>query len=485
LPGGLIEDPEMMGVDSRDMINTKASLLIPVENQVRELDAKLLLACVAAKRGLASIIGPKRLVESRAASYPRSIYLSKSILHGHRKFLLLACKLGHKIVAWDEDALVHLPPDIYFSRRLSPVSLGCVSHLFAWGEDNADLWRQYPELPEGIPIHITGNPRGDLLRPEMQGFYQAAVEKLRKTYGDYILINTNFNHVNAYTPDRNLFHPGKRAGGTPAFGRAARGMPREYAEGLRDHKQATFEHFQKIIPALEKAFPEHNIVVRPHQVENQDVYHHIAASCPKVHVINKGYVVPWLKAAKVLIHNGCTTSVEAFAMGVPVVSYRAAVNKVYDDGFYRLPNGLSHHCFNFAELEDTLRKILNDELVDDQGDERRALFTRYLAAQKGALACERMVDVLARAAVDLDNSSKPPLWDRLTSWYKITKRRIRKPSILDDSNAHASLAYQRRKHPDVLLDDLHSRIKRFQQLLGHKDSIGVEQIYPQIFRISA
>ncbi len=54
------------------MTRQKASLLIPVENQIRELDAKLRLATVAAKRGLASIIGPKRLVESRAASYPRS-----------------------------------------------------------------------------------------------------------------------------------------------------------------------------------------------------------------------------------------------------------------------------------------------------------------------------------------------------------------------------------------------------------------------------
>jgi hypothetical protein len=77
------------------------------------------------------------------------------------------------------------------------------------------------------------------------------------------------------------------------------------------------------------------------------------------------------------------------------------------------------------------------------------------------------------------------LWGRLAGWYKITKRRIRKPSILDDSSAHASLAYQRRKHPDVLLDDLRSRIKRFQQLLGYNGRINAEQIYPQIFRISS
>ena len=61
-----------------------------------------------------------------------------------------------------------------------------------------------------------------------------------------------------------MFQPVKEEGEEARFGQAARGMTREYAEGLRDHKQITFEHFQKMIPDLEKAFPEHNIVVRPH-----------------------------------------------------------------------------------------------------------------------------------------------------------------------------------------------------------------------------
>ena len=464
-------------------MDTKASLLIPVENQVRELDAKLLLACVAAKRGIASYIGPKRLVESRAASFPRSIYLSKSLLHGHRKFLRLACKLGHAVVAWDEDALVHLPPEIYFSRRLSPASLGCAAHLFAWGEDNADLWRHYPQLPEGLPIHVTGNPRGDLLRAEMNGYYAARVAELRRTYGEFILINTNFNHVNAFTPNRNLFQPDGAADAAPVFGRAARGMPREYAEGLRRHKQANFEQFLQMIPALEKAFPDHNIVVRPHQVENQEVYRRIAASCHRVHVINQGYVVPWLKASKVMIHNGCTTSVEAFAMGVPVVSYRAAVNREYDDGFYRLPNGLSYPCFNFEALQDTVGSILKGRAPDDGQAERHALLRRYLAAQDGPLACERMVNVLERAAADLACAPKPPFWNRLGSWFKITKRRIRRPSILDDTAADESLDYQRHKHPEVTSDDMRARIQRFRQLLGYDGELQLTQVYPAIFRI--
>jgi surface carbohydrate biosynthesis protein len=144
--------------------------LIPVENQVRELDARLLLACVAARQEIPSIIGPKREVESRIATFPRSIFLSKSLRIGKRKFFPISRKLGHEIVAWDEEALVHLPPQTYFSRRLYAVGMEYVSHLFAWGEDNAELWRKYSQFPNGAEIDITGNPRNDLLRPDSRSY---------------------------------------------------------------------------------------------------------------------------------------------------------------------------------------------------------------------------------------------------------------------------------------------------------------------------
>jgi hypothetical protein len=53
------------------MTTPKVPLLIPVENQVRELDPKLLLACIAARRGFSSIIGLHREIDFRIASFPR------------------------------------------------------------------------------------------------------------------------------------------------------------------------------------------------------------------------------------------------------------------------------------------------------------------------------------------------------------------------------------------------------------------------------
>ena len=127
-------------------------------------------------------------------------------------------------------------------------------------------------------------------------------------------------------------------------------------------------HCQQIIPNLDRVLPDHNIIVRPHPTENQQVYKEIAKNCKNVKVINEGNVVPWLMAAKALIHNGCTTSVEAYMMGVPAISYRAKINEEYDLGFYRLPNLISHQCFDFDELQETLIKILAGELGAADGD---------------------------------------------------------------------------------------------------------------------
>jgi len=460
-------------------------LLIPVENQVRELDAKLLLACVAAKRDLGSIIGPKRKIENLIASFPRGIFLSKSLRIVKRKFFPIARLLGHEIVAWDEEALVHLPAETYFTRRLSPVGMEHVSHLFAWGEDNAELWRQYPQLPPGIPIHITGNPRVDLLRPDMQAYYSSEADQIRKIYGDFILINTNFNHVNAFFSAQNLFQPVKKAGEQAQFGQAARGMSREYAEGFRDHKQAVFEDFQQLIPELEAAFPEHAIVVRPHPTENQDIYNEIAARCQRIRITNEGNVVPWLMAAKVLIHNGCTTGVEAFVMRVPAVSYRKTVNDFYDDGFYRLPNRLSYQCFDFEELRTTLTRILDGDLGAAEGNERKALIDHFLAGQDGSLACQRMVDILAKIADDLARIPAPEIGKRLAGWYQATRRRVRKTYRAYLPGSFKSLDFEGHRYPGITPGELAERIARFQQVLDDDTQLQLRQIHNRVFSISA
>ncbi len=459
-------------------------LLIPIENQVRELDPKLLLACIAAEHGFPSVLGSRREMELRISSFPPGVYLSKSVKSGNGRMFKILRKLGHEVVAWDEEALVHLPDETYYSRRISPSALESVSALFAWGEDNAEMWRRYPRFPRDLPIHATGNPRMDLLRPEMHAFYDQEVARLRKTHGDFILVNTNFNHVNAFLPGQNLFQPAKVPGDTAEFGEAARGMTRSYAEGLRDHKQAVMEDFKNMIPALERAFPDRVIVVRPHPTENPAGYLEVASRCRRVRVTNEGNVVPWLLAAKVLVHNGCTTGVEAFVVGMPALSYRATVDDRYDDGFYRLPNRVSHPCFDFESLRETLIRVFKGDLGSAGREERKALVDRYLSGCEGPLACERIVSVLERLAAAPPRFRKPFLHERwhgrIQAGFRSLKKRYR-ASLPGSINQPA---FQKHRYPVVTMEDIRDRVRRFQLVRGKRSNLLVEEFAGCFFRIS-
>jgi surface carbohydrate biosynthesis protein len=456
----------------------KVRLIIPIESQVREFDAKLLLACIAANHGFISVIGHPKKLKTR-------IYLAKDIKASRSNMFKIMRKLGYKIVAWDEEALVHLPPDTYFSRRLSPKAIQYISHLFAWGGENAKLWSRYEHLPSQTAVHVTGNPRGDLLRPEMHDYYERDVLSLRRTYGDFILVNTNFKHVNCFAPINNLFQPVSRNGEEPKFGRAAMGMSREYAEGLRDHKQAVFEDFQGLIPALAQSFQDYAIVVRPHPSENREVYQRIAAQCERVQVTNEGNVIPWLMASKALIHNGCTTGVEAFVLGVPAISYRATVNDRYDLGFYGLPNLLSHECFNFEHLKDTLDNVLSGAIGPADGDERKELMDRHMTAREGPLACERIVNVLAEMIQGQSELPEPSLSDRLEGRYKATRRNLKRRFKLFFPDYSDNPEFVRHRYPGISLDELRQRVSLFQHMLNNNNVLKLEEIYEQIFSIRA
>ena len=463
----------------------KRLLLIPVENQVRELDPKLLLACIAARRGFSSVVGSRRELEFRIDSYPKSIYLSKSMTKRSFLFFRLAKKFDHEIVTWDEEALVHLPQDTYYSRRLHPDAIRQVSHLFAWGQDNVELWRQYPHLPDNLPIHGVGNPRIDMLRPDMRSFYDEDVKVLHDTYGDFLLINTNFNHVNAFGADMNLFQPVKNPGETAKFGRAAKGMSREYAECLWNHKHAVFKDFQELIPKLDQAFPQLNIVIRPHPTERHDVYHEIAARCSRVHVTNQGNVVPWIMASRAVLHNGCTTGIEAFLLGVPGISYRASISETIDNGFYRLPNAVSPQCFNFDQLQDMLEQILAGTLVTTGDDERQALVDHYLASLSGPLSCSRMVDVLESMTGDGNDPAGPSQMERLqrrliAGGYHLYKRI--KPKL---PGSHNRPTFQRHRYPPIPIETIQVKIERIQGILKDDTPLKVRQLSDVLFQISA
>jgi surface carbohydrate biosynthesis protein len=453
------------------MSNSASTIIIPVETQVREMDAKLLLACAAAERGFPVIIGSRAFVHYKVSSIPRGVYLAKSMRALSIRMFDILRKLGHEIVAWDEEGLLRWPDPEYYRQRLSPVTMGQISHLMAWGPDNDRVFREYGGY-NGTPIHITGNPRIDLLRRELREFYQPEVQKIRDRFGDFMMINTNFGLVNHFYPDLGTLKKAVDKNN---------GSVHTYDVGKGHHKLALFKCFTEMLPLLCTALKDYTIVLRPHPSENQGPYLEAADRHKNLKVTGEGGISPWLMAAKGLIANGCTTMIEAAVLGTPTIAFQPVTSTEFDDD---LPNSLAHRVYDNEELCSTAEAVLEGkmEAVDDAV--RRRILDRHIAGLDGQLAAERMVDVLESGQY---NKRQPPAasaWEFGSALIHNTLRTAVKQINMRRPGHRNNLAFHRHRFPNISVMEIEERIARLGRLLNRFKNIHVESYSKYLFRIS-
>ncbi|MCP4341463.1 MAG: hypothetical protein GY799_21915 [Desulfobulbaceae bacterium] len=446
----------------------RPTLIIPSETQVREFDAKLFLACAAAERGFSSIVGSRYNIHLKIASLPRGIYLGKDIRGSSLKIFRIMVDLGFQIVALDEEALLTHPPAQYYQNRLSSEALRRVLATFAWGKKNAGLFRGFPGWGD-VPIYETGNPRFDLLRPELRDFFMTERDRLRDQYGNFILVNTNFGTQNHYVPNLTSLHQPEGESSDAED---------EFKAGLAAHRYAVFSHFQQMIPTLSESFPDFNIVIRPHPAENHGLWAKIAAPHSNVRVIFEGSALPWILACRTLIHNGCTTAIEAYLLDRPAVAYRPATSERYD---MKLPNGLSMEAFDLNELNAALGLVVNGEAPLKTPD-REKLFRKNLAGTDGTFASERILDVIEELGERTDLG-----WPGTIRYVRgrcraslRTQGKLRNANVPGHKN---NSEYQHHRFPGIHLSDVQERIARFGELLGRFRSVQAKQISENIFQI--
>ena len=448
------------------------SLIIPAEEQSREFDAKLLLACVAAERSFPAIVGARRDIHLKITRLPRGIYYAKSFRSLSDVMFGILRDLGFEIVACDEEALLRYPDHLYFERRVSPVAFPMISNLFAWGPDNEALFRRCPAYA-GAPIHVTGNPRVDLLRPELRGYFAPEAAALRERFGDFFLINTNFGTINHRVPNLSwlsLIDEAEDGGGDSENRRVA----------TTHHRLALFEHFKKLIPRLARAFPEHSIVLRPHPLENHAPWKEAARGSDNVHVVFEGTVIPWLLAAEAVIQNNCTTAIESYLLQRPVISFLPITSEKLDSP---LTNAMSHPAHSCDELISIVREISAGERGVREGSEQRALIHHHIAATDGPLASDRIVDALESIEPGRARPARQGRTRYARAWSHANLRRAEKfvrSLIPADKN---NTAYQEQRFPKLSLDTVRARADRFAKLLGRFEKLEVAELHSNIFEI--
>jgi hypothetical protein len=259
-------------------------------------------------------------------------------------------------------------------------------------------------------------------------------------------------------------------------------MHPDFARGLAMHKQALFQHFRALVPVLADAFPRHNIVVRPHPSEGHEVWRDAAGDHDNVHVLNEKSVIPWLIAASALVHNGCTTAVEAAVLGMPAVAYRPLTAEGLDPA---LPNSLSYEAFDRDELLWKLRAILAGELGlrDDSG--QRALLEQHIAALEGPLASDRIVDALCVAGYRDRHFPRPPLPRYLGTRLLVDARTLSKRVRGLRAGYRNTREFHDHRFPGTSIGDLGQRIQRFSKQLGRFGSLRLTQRSDHIYCIES
>jgi surface carbohydrate biosynthesis protein len=453
-------------------------LLIPVETLHRELDAKLLLACFAAERGFSVILGFKRDIHHSLERLPSSLYLGKALYASTLKLYRRLHRLGYSILSTDEEGLVYYSPETYRQAKLGPETLNEVDVLFAWGEENAELWRGYSGY-RGTPIHVTGNPRVDMLRPELRGYWAQDVEALHRRFGKFILINSNFGKVNHFREDR-----ASQLQILEQAARSATGSVDPDGLALASHRLELFNEFKTMAASVAAAYPDRTIVIRPHPSERKETWREATAGCPNVQVLYEGNVIPWLLGSEVVVHNGCTTGLEAYLLEKPVISYQPVSSEQFD---LYLPNGISTPAEDIDALKAQIDAALAGNWQPDAEtlSRQRALVDRHIASLDGPLASERIVDVLAQFESPPGGYLDPPLLEHFKMCVQgaLKRTRIRmKPWTKGPAKRHRYRLYDH-KFAAFPVSDLESRIEKFSDLLGRFPRVRVRKLRAKIFSI--
>jgi len=461
------------------MSKPRRRLIIPVEIFNREFDARILLACFAAERGFSIILGEKREINLHIGSFPRSIYLALNMTNRNHLIDTIMKNLGHTIAGMDEEALVYCSPKIYVKDKLGDKAFTYPTFFFAWGPENARIWKMQPNY-NGNPIHITGNPRVDLLRAELRPYWTTQVENIHEKFGKVILINTNFGKLNHFRPNKGAEKETlERATVSPS-------AVDEFDLGMARHRLALFQDFQKMVGQVAAAFPTHTVLIRPHPSENHETWRQAAKGHPNVQVHIEGHVIPWLLAADAIIHNSCTTGLEGYLLGRPVLSFQPIISDLFDK---ELPNAVSRRATSSRELIELVKTAISSGHQSSQENDSEAkaqLVEQYLASLQGPFASENIVKALEE--FDDAFSPSPTNWGTLLaakyqSLGRKLRRRFNAQFRMSDQNRSQRYDYLNHIFPEITLAHIEERIERFQHALARFQHTGVRPLHDNIFEI--
>jgi surface carbohydrate biosynthesis protein len=444
-------------------------LYLPIEIAARELDSRLLIALFAVDKGLEVICGQKWLLQKNARQMPPGFWLFKTLTPGDRKQMLRVRRLNSIVGAIDEE-MPGLSGGSGQLRWIENQATNVCDVVFCQGNQHFEMMaRQFPDMVSRLCV--TGNPRWDVLRPDMQSLLQNNAAQYGVPCEPFILINTNFGFINsAKRTIKGHVHALKKDGRL----KSSNADDMRYLERIIAFEKSNFNAITSAAIALSESFPDLKVILRPHPGETIETYLDAFKRHPKIQVRREGPVAYWLQGCAVLVHTNCTTATEAFALGKTAIFFKTVESPINEEF---LSNKFSIVAKSETEVVENVSAVLSGNLDCSKDVKMNEILDYYFAARDGKLAAAR---IAALVHEKLPSNNKKASGQ--TEWQPgILFRRKWRPS-----------QHQRSIFPDFTQDDIENRLKQMAAASGlnvipnvHKCGDGLFHIYPAAIKLSA
>ena len=329
-------------------------IYIPLEIVVRELQAHLLFASIAASEGHQVLIASssdlwlyKRLKLLKSGSF---LFKNVNVPRSSEKMYKSLIKDSFDLYCHEQE-----PPILYDTfknylhvRNIYNNQFLPFKAVFCWGKRDTKGYKDFFKKNKNIFVN-TGSPRSDLWNKNFQPLRNNSdIENMKS----YFLVISNF---------------GSSMGNRNWTEWLSVGRKNETITSKKDEDElikfilqdsAIAINIVQAIRYLAKEYPEKNIIVRPHPGDDIKNWHNIARKFKNIYVVDTEIPLSsWISKASVIIQNGCTSALEAVYQKKPVISFGSQ----RDSGSIAIPSKVSLICEKIDDLKNKIEVSLSNE----------------------------------------------------------------------------------------------------------------------------
>jgi surface carbohydrate biosynthesis protein len=460
----------------------KPRIYFSIETKVRELNSRILFALMAAQKGYSVVIGARAHLTRFREYLKTGIFISngntKRLANLSKSFADRGFKVGHL----DEEGAITFD-FIHHIFRYDFEVFNKIHFFFCCGqrEKDAILANNLPGDPEK-KIFITGNNRFDLLHHNFKALYDEEVKKIKKKYGEYILITTKFNKINYLNKGTGTDY----YQGLIQSGYLRRDIDKYYGKESIKNDTKTKTDLEKFLIDIDNNFPNEKFLLKPHPGEDFNYW----LSFKKKNKIKNLSVIPvnefntnsFILASKFLIASNCTTLLEAYLLGKMGINFLPHENKKLH---YELTKSVSRNCYNINSLKSEIIKRLKDKnfkLKKLSKDEDYLL--KYTIANLKKNSIDEMLKVIKNFAIFNDKHDKFTLLKYKNIYVlkenlvSLLKHIFRKDNFTDQKRT-----YSLQKNPGITKDEVEKIAKIICKIKKiNFDNLNIKYLYPGLVK---